>query len=59
MQVCEAAAVCAAVVMGVPEKVVKLLLEWQASHAIPATGTWVAVDGAVGEPPAASGINLG
>jgi hypothetical protein len=33
--------------------------EWQRSHAIPTVGTWVDVDGAVGDPPAARGVVLG
>jgi hypothetical protein len=45
--------------MFMPEKAVKLVLEWHASQAIPAAGTWVDADGAVGDPPAANGIILG
>jgi hypothetical protein len=38
---------------------VKFVLVWQPSQAMPATGMWVDVDGAVGEPPAAKGIIFG
>jgi hypothetical protein len=51
--------VCSALDICAPEKVVKLVLEWHFSQAIPGTGKWVDVDGAVGEPPAANGIVLG
>jgi len=39
--------------------VVKFALEWQPSQAMPATGMWVDVDDAVGDPPAANGIIFG
>jgi hypothetical protein len=45
--------------MFIPVNEVKTLGEWHFSQAMPAAGTWVEDDGAVGEPPASSGIILG
>jgi hypothetical protein len=59
MHVAAATAVCAAAVIAVPENAVKTVLEWQASQAMPATGTWVKALEAVGDAPAASGIIIG
>ena len=61
MQVLELTAVwCADVPIEIPENTVKLVLEWQASQAIPATGMWVRVEGAVGDAVAeANGMVLG
>ncbi len=59
MHVAAVTALCAVAAIDVPENAVKLVFEWQASHAMPATGIWVEVDGVVAEPPAASGIILG
>ena len=41
------------------EKAVNVVGEWHSSQVMPTVGTCVAVDGAVGDPPAASGVVLG
>jgi hypothetical protein len=45
--------------MFMPANEVKTVGEWHRSQAMPTTGTWVAAEGAVGEPPAASGVVFG
>ena len=60
MQVCPFTMPCAVALffMFMPVKDVKLA--WQlVPHSATPTGTWVLLDGAVAEPPVASGIFLG
>ena len=60
-QVAAPTAVCAAVLpfMFMPTKEVNTVAEWHFSQLMPTVGTWVEADGAVGEPPAASGVTFG
>jgi hypothetical protein len=45
--------------MFIPANDVKTVAEWHFSQAMPRTGTCVAEDGAVGEPPGANGVAFG
>ena len=61
MQVALLTALCAGVFdfMFIPAKDVNTVAEWQSSQAIPTVGTCVCDEGAVGDPPANSGVAFG